>query len=173
MFFEVFAIAMGLLSSYFLKDIQFLSLEFDVLNIGLVYPDFLLMFITFFALYRHELVGTWVGFFGGLLEDGANWFFDSDTGGFTTILGIHSLVYTLVGYGVGRLSHHIDHYNNSFSILLVLLTAMVTRFLIWSLHGLVDTFSNNYAILGPAIYTAFLIPLWFTFLLWVYRIARA
>ena len=169
---RLLAIASGLILSYFLKDIQFLSLDFHFLNTGLIYPDFLLIFIAFFALYRNEMAGTWVGFFGGLLEDGANWVFDSSHGGLTVVIGIHAFVYSLVGYILGKIGAYFERYQSSFTILLLLFTVILSRFFIWFIYGVVDNFNKNYPILGPAIFTALVAPLCFTALSWVYRISK-
>ena len=169
---QTIAIACGLILSYFLKDIQFLSLDFHFLSTGIIYPDFLLIFIVFFALYRKELAGIWVGFFGGLLEDGANWVFDKTHGGFTVVIGIHAFVYSLLGYVLGKLGVYFERYQSSFTVLLLLFTVIFARFFIWFIYGVVDNFNKNYPILGPAFFTALLAPLWFVLLGWVYRISK-
>lgn len=172
MLFQIIAISFGLILSYFLKDVQFLSLDFHFLNTGLIYPDFLLIFISFFALHRNEFVGTWVGFFGGLLEDGANWIFDSGHGDFSVVIGVHAFVYSLVGYILGKSSSYFSKYQKSFTILLLLFIAILSRFFIWFLYGMIDNFNKNYPILGPALYTAMFTPIWFALLSWVYRISK-
>ena len=172
MLFQIVAIAFGLILSYFLKDIQFLSLDFHFLNTGVIYPDFLLIFIAFFALHRDEMAGIWVGFFGGLLEDGANWVFDSANGGFSVVIGVHALVYSLMGYILGKSSNYFERYQSSFTILLLLFTAILSRFFIWFIYGVIDNFNKNYPIVGPALYTALLVPIWFALLSWTYRIQK-
>ena len=45
MFLEATVVAVGLIISSFLKGINFLSLNFEFLNTGAIYPDFLLIFV--------------------------------------------------------------------------------------------------------------------------------
>ncbi len=172
MILELSAITVGLIISYFLKDFQFLLLDLDFFNTGLIYPDFLLMFVIFFSLYRYEFVGLWIGFLGGLLEDSTNWVFESTAGGFTAVIGVHAFVYSLVGFSIGKLSHYFDNYQASFTIVVALVVAILSRFFIWFIYGIIDTFNMNYPIVGPAIYTALLCPLWFSLLNWVYRFSK-
>ncbi len=164
------SVVAGLLLSYFLKDVQFLSLDLPFFNTGLIYPDFLLIYIAFFALTRGELAGTWVGFFAGLLEDGTNWVFDGSDGGFSTIIGVHSFVYSLLGYTLGFFRQYFQTYQTSFTILLLFVVSILSRFFIWILHAMIDSLNMNYPILGPALYTSVLSPVWFSFMSWLYRI---
>ncbi len=172
MYLEICAIGAGMVLSYFLKDVQFLILDLSFLGTGLVHPDFLLIFIAFFALYRSLMMGLWIGFFGGLLEDGSNWFFDSERGGFTTIIGLHALVYSIMGYGIGRVNVYLRNYQQSFTILLILITVIFVRFTIWFLHGSIDSFNKNYTIVGPALYTTLISMIFFPILSWAYKIPR-
>lgn len=173
MLIEAGLITLGLLISYFLKDIQFLSLQFDFLNTGTIGPDFLLIFVVFFSLFRGEFVGMWVGFFAGLLEDGANWVLGGTTGTFVPIVGIHALVYTIAGFALGKLSQVFDRYQTAPIIALVFVTALIVRFFAWTLQGIVEDFNKNYSLIGPAAFTAIISPIWFSFLGWFYRIKAA
>ena len=166
---EFLIFAIGLITSYILKEIQFLSLEFHFLNTGLIYPDFVLIFIVFFSLHRKEFFGIWIGFFGGLLEDGSNWILDEHSGYFSAILGVHSSIYAIIGYTVGRLSQYFEKQHSVQIIFLILITVIISRFFTWSLYVIVDNFNRNYPILGTAIYSALIAPICFTLLAWVYR----
>ena len=172
MFVEIIAITAGLILAYFLKDIQFLSINLEFLNTGLIYPDFLLIFILFFALHRSAFVALWIGFFGGLLEDGTNWVFHEDNSSFTAIIGVHSFVYTLMAYIMGVSNSIFEKYQSMFIFLLIFFIVILSRSCIWFLHGLVDQLNMNYPILGAAFYTAIVSPLSFSFLSWVYRISK-
>ena len=163
------AVGAGLVLSYLLKDIQFLSLDLHFLNTGLIHPDFLLIFIAFFGLNRGEMSGIWIGFFGGLLEDGTNWIFDSSGAGFNAIIGIHAFVYSLLGCLLGNFRQYFQSHLTSFTILLIFGIAVFSRFCIWFMHGMIDNLNMNYPILGPALYTALLAPAWFGLIRWVYR----
>ncbi|MCR9140792.1 MAG: rod shape-determining protein MreD [bacterium] len=174
MLIEVGLIILGMLISYFLKDIQFLSLSFEFLNTGIIGPDFLLIFVIFFSLFRGEFVGLWVGFFAGILEDGANWVLGGATGGgFVPIVGIHSLVYSITGFALGKLSQIFDRYQTAPIIALVFVSAFLVRFLAWSIQGIVEDFNKNYSLIGPAVFTAIIAPIWFSFLGWLYRVKAA
>ncbi len=170
MLIELGAIAAGMVVSYFLKDVQFLSLNFSFLYSGIIHPDFLLIFIMFFALSKGEFSGTWVGFFSGLMEDGANWVFNKESEEFVTIIGIHSLVYSLAAFSVGKARQFFDRQNSISLIFTVLFTTALIRLLTWILQGLLVEFNRNYVVIGPAIYTALIAPVWFTLLSWAYRI---
>ncbi|MBX7059689.1 MAG: rod shape-determining protein MreD [Leptospirales bacterium] len=170
MLIESGVIALGMAICYFLKDIQFLSLNFSFMNTGIINPDFLLMFVIFFALFRGELTGLWVGFFAGLLEDSANWVVGQSSAEFTPLIGIHSLIYALSGFFLGKINRVIDRRRTLPIIVLVLISTFVVRILTWLLQGIVDDFNKNYSLFGPALYTAFIAPLWFTLMGWIYRI---
>lgn len=171
MLIETGVIALGMALCYFLKDIQFLSLNFNFLNTGVINPDFLLMFVIFFALFRGEFSGLWIGFFAGLLEDSANWVIGGGDAEFSALIGIHSLIYSLSGFFLGKINRVIDRRQTLPIMVLVLAATFVVRFLTWLLQGIVEDFNSNYSLLGPAIYTALLAPIWFAVMAWVYRIA--
>jgi len=169
MFFELGAVAFGLLVSFFLKDINFLGLNFAVLHTGLVYPDFLLIFVVFFALHKREFSGLWIGFFAGLLEDSGIIRFSDSSGEFLNLLGVHALVYTLVGFTLGKISRFVDKESSLPILFILFFTALVTRIAIWFLMGVVNEFNDSYPFFIPAVYTAAVSPLWFAVLSWVYK----
>ena len=170
MILEAGVIALGMGVSYFLNDIKLLSLDFPFLNTASIGPDFLFILLIFFAIYRGEFAGIWIGFFAGLLEDGVIWHISGATGEVVPLIGIHTLLYSLTGYAIGRVNRYFDDYNSAPIIVLVLLVSLVVRFSVWLLHGLFVEFSSTYAILGPAVYTGLFAPIWFALLSWVYRI---
>ena len=173
MFLQFGTIFTGLVISYFLKDFEFLSLELRFLSKATVFPDFLLIFVAYFALKRDSLSGLWVGFFAGMLEDSTNWIFNPknsvDVDGYTTIIGIHALVYTLIGFILGQVKTIYENQQTFITMIIVFLMVVFARFLTWTIHGFVDDFNFNYAIVAPALYTAIIAPLWFTLLAWIYR----
>lgn len=169
MLLEVTVITLGMILSFFLKDVNFLSLNFDFLNTGAIYPDFLLIFVIFFALRKGEFAGIWIGFFAGLLEDSTIISFSESSGEFISVIGAHSLVYTLAGFTLGRLNRLLDRDSAASIVVLVLVSTFLIRFTVWILMGIIDTFNSSYSFLGPAFYTAAIAPIWFTLLTWVYR----
>lgn len=163
MILEIAAIVTGMLVSFFLKDINFLSLNY-------VYPDFLIIFIIYFALRRNVLSGIWIGFFSGLLEDSAVLVFSHKAGEYLNIMGVHMFFYTLMGYIFGKLNRFID--SNSFLPVgaAVFAAALSVRFSIWLTTGIMSEFNKNFMFILPAIYTALMAPIWFWILGWLYRL---
>lgn len=168
MFFEIGAIAFGLLVSFFLKDINFLGLNFEFISTGVVYPDFLMIFVIFFSLHKGEFSGLWIGFFAGLLEDSGLLSFVG--GEFIPIIGVHALIYTSTGFFIGSIQKYLDKDHAIPQMLLVFAIIIVIRILTWVMIGILESFNMNYPIVGPALYTALLTPIWFTLLGWLYRL---
>ncbi|MEQ8351790.1 MAG: rod shape-determining protein MreD [Leptospiraceae bacterium] len=173
MFLEATVVAVGLIVSYFLKGINFLSLNFEFLNTGAIYPDFLLIFVIFFSIRKGDFTGIWIGFFAGLLEDSQLLAFDEGAREFVSIIGVHSLVYCLAGYTIGRLNRLLDRDSIASILVLVFATTFIVRIAIWLIMGIVDQFSAAYPLLGPAVYTAIIAPVWFWILTTVYRLDSA
>jgi rod shape-determining protein MreD len=169
MILETIAIGVGIVISFFLKDINFLGLNIAFLNTGLVYPDFLLIFLIFFAMYRGEFAGLWIGFFTGILEDSGMIQFSSHPLAFVNILGVHSLIYTLTGFFLGKLSRYMDRNSTLPIIAVTFVTAFVVRLMTWIVMGVVAEFNHSFSFLSPAIYTAAVSPIWFFILGWAYR----
>lgn len=169
MIIEVLLIFLGLIFSYFLKDINFLSLQFDFIKSGSVYPDFLLIFIIYFSLKKDEFVGIWLGFFAGLLEDSTILSFSSKNNEFINLIGIHSLVYPIMGFILGKFNKYLDIDNVRTVIFVSFLASMFTRLSVWMIMGIVDTFYESFAFFAPSIYTGLVAPVWFFFLKWIYH----
>jgi len=169
MLIQFIIITIGLFGSFFLKDINFLALEFDFLNTGIIYPDFLLIFVIFFALHKGELTGLWIGFFAGILEDSGIITFSESSNQFAAVLGIHSLVYSVFGFALGRINRLVDRHSMFPVFIIVLTGSILVRFLIWLVMGIVNEFNLSYSFFGPAIYTAIISPVWFFILMWIYR----
>ncbi|MCB1171938.1 MAG: rod shape-determining protein MreD [Leptospiraceae bacterium] len=170
MMLELLVIALGMGVSYFLNDVKLLSLNFEFMNTGEIAPDFLLILVIFFALYRGEFSGLWIGFFAGLLEDGIVWYILPETGEVVPLIGIHTLIYSLTAFAIGKSNHYFDQYNSAPIVVLVLVVTLLVRLSVWTLHGLLTEFNATYSIIGPAIYTGLFSPIWFALLAWVYRI---
>lgn len=160
-------IIVGLVFSFFLKDINFLSITFDFT--GAIYPDFLLIFIIFFALRRGEFSGLWIGFFAGLLEDSAILSFSESSQEYVSIIGVHAIIYTLAGFILGKLNRIVDKDSTIPIMFVVFSTTFLCRLFVWLLMGFLDESSASYSFFGPAVYTAILAPVWFFLLGWTYR----
>jgi rod shape-determining protein MreD len=160
----------GILVSFFLKDINFLAINFDFLNSGIIYPDFPLLLMIFFALRKGEFHGLWIGFFAGLLEDAGVLHFSDSSHEFVTILGTHAGIYTLAGFILGKINRFIDQFHTAPIIVLVVTATFLIRLSVWLLMGILEDFNKSYSFLGPAFYTALLSPVWFWILGWLYRV---
>ncbi len=170
MLLEAGALAFGILVSFFLKDFNFLGLNFGFLGTGIIYPDFLLLFVIFFALHKGDFTGLWIGFFSGILEDSGLLTFSQSQDAFIPIIGVHALIYTLAGFFLGKITKYIDKTHILPPIVVVLIGVFVIRLLIWLLMGVLDQFNNAYSFFWPALYTALLTPIWFSMLKWLYRV---
>ncbi len=162
MFLEASVIAIGVLISFYLKGLNFLAFNF-------VYPDFLIIFLIYFALRRGEFSGIWIGFFAGLLEDSAILFFSDGQNAFVHVIGTHMLFYTLTGYILGKLNRIIDRDSMMPVMVVVLVTTVIVRICVKGLTWVIQDINQNYDIFGTAVYTAALAPVWFFVLSWVYR----
>ncbi len=163
---KILKIFLGLIFSYFLKDINFLSLQFNFLNSEVIYPDFVIIFIIFFSLQNTDLFGIWIGFFAGLLEDSTILKFSKSE--YTPLIGIHTLVYPILGYTLAKLNRFVDIHNNSTILFITFVSTFVSRTVVWILFGVMDTFYESYSILATSLYTCILAPMWFMVLKWIY-----
>jgi len=167
MLLELAVIFLGILVSFFLKDMNLLSLHFEAA--GVIFPDFLLLFLIYFALFKDEFHGTWIGFISGLLEDSAILTFSEASNEFVPILGSHALIYTLVGFTLGKMNRIIDKESMLPVVVVVFSTTFLVRLLVWLLVGLLGQAPRAYSFLGPAFYTAILAPVYFFAMSWVYK----
>ncbi len=167
MLLEALVIIAGLVISYFLKDVNFLTINWDFT--GVVFPDFLLIFIIFFALRRGEFSGLWIGFFAGLLEDSTILSFSDSQGAHVHIIGVHATIYTLAGFILGKLNRIVDKDSTVPIMFVVFSTTFLCRLLVWLLIGFMEESNASYSFFGPAIYTAILAPVWFYLLGVAYR----
>ena len=65
----------------------------DWLSVGTVAPDFLILIVVFFSLYRGAMHGSIFGFVVGFLQDLAN----------PGFLGLNALAKSVLGYAVGKI----------------------------------------------------------------------
>jgi rod shape-determining protein MreD len=66
----------------------------DRIALGPVAPDFLILLVVFFSLYRGAVPGSIFGFFVGFLQDLAN----------PGFLGLNALTKSIMGYAAGKIS---------------------------------------------------------------------
>lgn len=78
-------------------SILFSILLSNMLSIKGIKPDFIIIFLIYFALDQGSFKGVVVGFFTGLLLS----VFDNNP-----TIGILPLTYSIIGYGVGLLRNH-------------------------------------------------------------------
>ncbi|GIW23716.1 MAG: rod shape-determining protein MreD [Candidatus Sericytochromatia bacterium] len=169
MLIEIIVIFVGLIFSYFLKDINFLSLQFEFLKTGSIYPDFLLIFLIYFSLKTNEMWGIWLGFFAGLLEDSTILKFTQQNSEYINLIGIHTLIYPILGFILGKINRYLDIDNIRTIVFVTFLCSLTSRLIIWFIMGIVDEFYQSYAFIAPSIYTSILAPVWFFFLKWIYH----
>lgn len=168
---ESIKIFLGLFFSYFLKDINFLSLQFSFINSEIIYPDFLIIFLIFFSLKKSEseLLPIWIGFLAGLLEDSTILKFSKKE--YTPILGIHTLIYPFVCYTIAKFKKIIyaNDNDNAFQIIIItFLSTFIARSFVWFMTGIMDTFYQSYSLFATSLYTSLLSPIWFLFLNWIF-----
>lgn len=165
MLLEKVIIAISIIVSYFLQS----SVEF--FSIGSIKPDFLLLLTIYFAMFRGEFTGIWVGFFGGLLQDinlGIIPNFDIEK--MRYFLGINILPKALIGYIAGKIAKGItkDNYftwvaiSFVFSLIKGVLVFLLTAFSSMSMASQ----SLVTVILPESVYNALLSIIWFKLLLW-------
>lgn len=163
MILEKIMIGAGILLVHFLSR----ATLFDITPT--IRPDFMFIFIMFFALRKGGLAGLWIGFIGGLLldmdlgeEDGVN-------GIKYYKLGLHAMSYSLVGYILGKFGRNL--YNES--VISVSVTAFILTLFARGLTYLLFTFffhdTANYSFFATAVYNCVIAPIFFYVLSWVYR----
>ena len=175
-----FISCISLAVSYFLESVQFLSFSFgDMqfaknLSIHSIHPDFLLLFLFFFILYKTPLSAIWLGFLIGILEDGQNWFFnDGNPESYSIILGTHTLVYSLFAYIISRLREFILKMQAKYFAFSIFVSIALIRLFVYLLHAFTQgDFGGHYSVLLDSLYTVILMPFYFLILNWLYSFTR-
>ncbi len=164
-------IILGLFISHFLKDINFLVLQFDFLKTGSTYPDFVIIYIIYFALQRDRDISSaiWLGFFAGILEDSTIIRFSKNYTEFQHLVGLHSLVYTLLAFILGSIKKQVDINNNTTISFIVFISTLMSRILIWFIMGILEEFYQSYSFLAPTLYTTIISPIWFKLLGFIFE----
>ncbi|MCB1191283.1 MAG: rod shape-determining protein MreD [Leptospiraceae bacterium] len=167
MILEKIVIVIGLVLAHFLNGSNLFELG------PAIKPDFVFLFILFFAIKRGGLSGIWIGFLGGLLSDAGLGGEIGEGGRVYYKIGIHALSFCLVGYLVGKFAR--ARYNENFisvSITIFLLT-LVARVFTYLLFLAFFHPNQNYSFFSNSIYNAFIGPVTFFVLSWVYKIELA
>lgn len=157
-------IIIGMLLAHFLNG----SNVFELGNA--IRPDFMIIFVMFFALRKGAMYGLWLGFLGGLLSDTA---LGGEIGGDDIVyykIGLHSFAYALVGYIIGKVTRS-SYTENYISITIyvlgfTLLSRIITYLLFWMFfHS-----NQSYSFLYVSIYNAVIGPALFFMFTWIYRL---
>ncbi|MDF3818650.1 rod shape-determining protein MreD [Leptospira sp. 96542] len=157
-------IIIGMLLSHFLNGSNLFELG------GAIRPDFMIIFIIFFALRKGAMYGLWLGFFGGLLSDTA---LGGEIGGDNIEyykIGLHSFSYAAVGYLIGKITKN-SYTENYISITIyvlgfTLLSRIITYFLFWMFfHS-----NQSYSFIYVSLYNAFIGPALFFLFTWAFQL---
>ncbi len=91
----------------------------DALTFGRIGPDFILLIVSYYAVFHGALGGSLFGFFVGLFQDLFN----------PSFLGLNALTKSLVGYGLGRAGAQTERENPLFLLALFAIVAMAHDFI--------------------------------------------
>ncbi|GBF38761.1 rod shape-determining protein MreD [Leptospira hartskeerlii] len=165
MILEYIVIGAGILISHFLNGT-------NLFEISGFKPDFMVIFVLFFALRRGTMAGIWIGFFGGLLSD-------SGLGGeivgnvVTYKIGLHSLTFCIMGYIVGKFARPAYHENQISIMLYSLVVTLISRIASYFLFSLFFHENLNYSIISTSIFNGAIAPIFFWVLGKLYRLEQA
>lgn len=160
---EWLAIAAGLIVSDFLNGIQLFQLGPSI------QPDFILIFIVYFALKKGGFAGVWIGFFGGILVDAEIGILKDVVAGYQSYIGLHSLPYALIGYVIGDLIRPLYRPTIYSSMLTVFASSLFARIAIYLLNIIFFQEDQTYRLLWVPIYTAVVAVIYFSVLSVLYK----
>ena len=163
MILEYVVIGVGLLIAYFLDGSNIFELG------NAIRPDFMAIFIIFFALRKGPMFGLWIGFVGGLLTDAALGGEIGDTGVVFYKIGLHSLVFSVMGYLTGKFARSAFNENYLSVTIYVMMFTLVSRILIYLVYSLFFHSNLNYSFISSSLYNGVIGPVSFFILSWVYR----
>lgn len=136
-------------------------------------PDFMILFVLFFALRKGEMSGLWIGFLGGLLSDAGLGGEEGLGGKIYYKIGIHSLSFSFVGYLLGKFGRTFYNENYlSITIYAFVITLMMRSFTYFLFSFFFYT-NLNYSLVICSIYNAAIAPLSFFVFSWVYKLQPA
>jgi rod shape-determining protein MreD len=164
MILENLVIALGIIIAHILNGS-------NIFDIGIAAkPDFMIIFVLFFALRRGEMSGLWIGFLGGLLSDAALGGEEGLGGKMFYKIGVHALSFSIVGYFVGKFGR-MSYNENYISIsIFAFLISLIARFLTHLVFSFFFHQNSNYSLLSTSVYNAAIAPLTFFILTWIYKL---
>ena len=163
MIIDYVVIGLGILISHFLNG----SNIFEISNV--FNPDFMILFVAFFSLRKGAMFGLWIGFFGGLLTDTGLGFDISADGKESFIVGLHSLVFALTGYIVGKTRGIYNEHYFSTSFYNFIIT-ILSRVFVFMIFGLFFHWNKNYSFVSTSLYNAAISPMVFFILSQLYNL---
>ncbi|GBF51000.1 cell shape-determining protein [Leptospira ryugenii] len=164
MILEKVFIIFGMLLAHFLNGSNLFELG------NAIRPDFMIIFVIFFAFRKGGLYGLWLGFFGGLLADTA---LGGEIGPDNLIyykIGLHSFSYAITGYLVGKVARGAYTENYVSTTIYVFGFTILSRILTYLLFWLFFHSNHSYSFLYVSIYNAFIGPAMFFLLTLAYRL---
>ena len=119
MILERIVIGVGILLAHILNGT-------NLFDIGTaIKPDFMILFVIFFALRKGGMSGLWIGFIGGLLTDAALGGEEGLGGKVYYKIGIHSLSFSIIGYLLGKFGR--ISYNENFVSMLPIQVIIISK----------------------------------------------
>lgn len=164
MILEKLFIVIGVLLAHFLNGSNIFELG------NAVRPDFMIIFVLFFALRKGALVGLWLGFFGGLLTDTALGGEINPDSSLYYKVGLHSFSYAIVAYIVGKLTRNAYTENYISIMIYVFGFTLLSRLITYLLFLLFFHTNSNYSFIYVSIYNAVIGPMLFFVFTWIYRL---
>ncbi|WCL50163.1 rod shape-determining protein MreD [Leptospira sp. GIMC2001] len=164
MIFEKLIIGLGIFLCHFLNGSNIFELG------GSFKPDFMMVFVIFFALRKGSFYGIWVGFLGGLLTDSG---LGGETGADQVIyykIGLHSFTYSILGYAIGRFTKNAYNENYLSITIYTFVFTLLSRIILYIMFSIFFHDNANYSFLSTTIYTSILSPVLFFLLTWIYRL---
>lgn len=167
MILEKIVIVVGMLLAYFLDGSNIFELG------RAIKPDFMAIFVVFFAIRRGPLTGLWIGFFGGLLTDSAIGGEIGQAGQVFYKIGLHSLVFSVMGYITGKFSRRAFNENYLSVSVYVFIFTFISRVFTYAVYAVFFHSNLNYSFFLPSIYNGVIGPLAFFILTWIYKMENA
>lgn len=164
MILERLFVAIGLLLSHFLNGSNLFELG------NAIRPDFMVIYVMFFALRKGAMYGLWLGFFGGLLTDTS---LGGEIGADNIVyykIGLHSFAYAITGYIVAKVLRS-SYTENYISITIYVFGVTVfCRGLTYLVFWLFFHSNASYSFIYVSLYNAFLGPALFFLFSWAFRL---
>lgn len=164
MILEKVFIIIGMLLAHFLNGSNLFELG------NAIRPDFMVIFVIFFAFRKGAMYGLWLGFCGGLLTDTS---LGGEIGPDDAIyykIGLHSLSYSLIGYIIGKVTRNAYTENYISITIYVFGFTLFSRILTYLLFWMFFHSNHSYSFFYVSLYNAFIGPALFFFFTWAFRL---